>query len=262
VSSAKAGRGDFLAHFPTGDPVLTPYIVGTLAFFMGGVVQGCMGFGLALIVVPPLLMVLPATTVVPTIVLLSLLNTSAMTWHLRAQVSKDLTLPLAIGALLGLPPGIYLLTTLDGPGFKAGVGLFILAFSGVLLSGWTRPLRNPRLALYPVGFVGGFLNGSISISGPPVILFLTNQGMPKDTFRANLAAYFAVSGVLATAGFVIAGVLTREVLIYAASVVPAALIGTYTGVKLSTRVSQDAFGKLTLLCIIVMGLVLFIRNIT
>lgn len=240
---------------------MTPYIVGMLSFFVGGVVQGCLGFGLALVVVPPLLMVLPATDVVPTIVLLSLLNTSAMTWQLRAEVRKDLTVPLVIGALAGLPPGIYLLTTLDGPGFKMGVGIFILAFSGVLLSGWTRPIHNPRWALYPVGFLGGFLNGSISISGPPVILFLTNQEMPKDTFRANMAAYFALSGVLATAGFAIAGVLTREILVYAASVVPAALIGIYIGMNLSTRVSQDAFRRLTLLCIIVMGLLLFIRNV-
>lgn len=220
-----------------------------------------MGFGLALVVVPPLLMVLPATTVVPTIVLLSLLNTSAMTWHLRAEVHKDLILPLVVGAMVGLPPGIYLLTTLDGPGFKAGVGIFILIFSGVLLSGWRRPLGNPRWALYPVGFLGGFLNGSISISGPPVILFLTNQGTPKDTFRANMAGYFALSGALATAGFAIAGVLTREVLLYAATIVPAALIGTYLGVKLSTRVSQETFRRLTLLCVIVMGLVLFLRSL-
>lgn len=240
---------------------MTPYIVGMLSFFVGGLVQGCMGFGLALVVVPPLLMVLPATIVVPTIILLGLFNTSAMTWQLRADVHKDLILPLVVGVMAGLPPGIYLLTTLDGPAFKAGVGIFILLFSGVLLSGWTRPLRNPRWALYPVGFLGGFLNGSISISGPPVILFLTTQGTPKDAFRANMAAYFALSGVLATAGFAIAGVLTREVLLYAAAIVPAALIGTYIGMKLSTLVSQEAFRKLTLLCIIVMGLALFIRNI-
>lgn len=240
---------------------MAPYIVGLISFFAGGFVQGCMGFGLALIVVPPLLMVLPATTVVPTLVMLSLLNTSAMTWQLRTDVRRDLTLPLVIGAVAGLPPGIYLLTTLEGPGFRAGVGVFILVLAAVLLSGWTRPLRNPHWALYPAGFLGGLLNGSISISGPPVILFLTSQGTPKDTFRANMAAYFSLTGVLATAGFAIAGVLTREVLLYAAAVVPAAIIGTYLGVRISTRVSQEMFRRLTLLCVIVMGLVLFVRSL-
>ncbi len=244
-----------------GEPTLTPYIVGMISFFAGGLVQGCMGFGLAMVVVPPLLMVLPAAIVVPTIILLSLFNTSAMTWHLRADVRKDLTFPLVAGAALGIPLGIYLLKTFEGPAFKAGVGIFILVLAAVLLSGWTRPLRDPHWALYPVGFLGGFLNGSISMSGPPVILFLTSQGTPKDTFRANLAAYFTLSGVLATIGFAIARVLTWEVLIYAATIVPAALIGTYIGVKLSTRVSQELFRRLTLLCVIVMGLVLFVRSL-
>ncbi len=133
--------------------------------------------------------------------------------------------------------------------------------AAVLLSGWTRPMRNAHWALYPVGFLGGFLNGSISMSGPPVILFLTSQGTPKDIFRANLAAYFTLSGLLATAGFTIAGVLNWDVLLYAATIVPAALIGTYIGVRLSTKVSQEMFRRLTLLCVIVMGLVLFIRNL-
>lgn len=220
-----------------------------------------MGFGLAMVAVPPLLMVLPAATVVPVLNLLSLLNTSAMTWHLRADVRRELVLPLVAGAAMGIPLGIYLLKTFEGPAFKAGVGILILGLAAVLLSGWTRPLRNPHWALYPVGFLGGFLNGSISIGGPPVILFLTSQGVSKDNFRANLAAYFTLASALATAGFVLVGVLTWDVFLYAATIVPAALIGTYIGVKLSARVSQETFRRLTLLCVIVMGLVLFLRSV-
>ena len=102
------------------------------------------------------------------------------------------------------------------------------------------PLRKPHFALYPVGFLGGFLNGSISIGGPPVILFLTSQGTSKDTFRANLAAYFALTGGLATLGFALVGLLTRDVMVYAAALVPAALLGIYVGVRLSTRICGRA----------------------
>ena len=70
-------------------------------FLVGGCIQGCMGFGLAMVAVPPLLMVLPATTVVPTLVMLSLLNTSAMTWQLRKDVRMEIAGPLAAGALIG-----------------------------------------------------------------------------------------------------------------------------------------------------------------
>jgi len=240
---------------------LTPFLIGTLFFLLGGCIQGSLGFGLAMIVVPPLLMVLPATTVVPTLAVLSLTNTTLVLWHLRSKVQREIAVPLVVGAIIGLPGGIYLLTTLDGPLFKAGVGVLMIALSFVLLSGWSMPLQNPKWALYPIGIVGGFLGGSISISGPPVILFLTSQGVPKENFRANIATYFTFGSIFGIAGFAIAGILTREVLVYSASVVPALLVGTFVGMKLSNRIPQSLFRRLTLVCVIGMGLILTIRNV-
>ena len=49
------------------------------------------------------------------------------------------------------------------------------------------------------------------MSGPPVILFLSNQGVDKNTFRANLSFYFLIL-IIATAGvFFAGGLLTREI---------------------------------------------------
>ena len=240
---------------------MTPYLVGMIFIFLGGFVQGCMAFGLAMIVVPALLTVLPATTVVPSLIMLSLINTSALLWQLRAYVHWATARPLIIGAFIGLPPGIYLLKTLDGPEFKAAVGVFIILLAGMLLSGWTRPLHKPHFALYPIGFLGGFLNGSISISGPPVILFLTSQGVEKEVFRANMVAYFTLTGIVATGGFAVSGVLTREVLLYAATMVPPLAIGSYLGAKASTRISQEMFKKVALVGVGVMGCVLLAQNL-
>lgn len=238
-----------------------PYVVGWIFFFFGGFVQGCMAFGLAIIVLPALLMVLPATTVVPSLIMLSLTNTSVLLWHLRAHVNWGVARPLVLGAFLGLPPGIYLLKTLDGPGFKAAVGVLIVLLALMLLIGWTHPLRRPRLALYPVGFLGGFLNGSISISGPPVVLFLTSQGVEKEVFRATLAAYFTLTGILATAGFAVSGVLTLDIVLYALTMIPSLAIGSYLGAKFSARISQEMFKRIALVSVGVMGLVLLIQNV-
>ena len=234
----------------------------TLAlFFVGGIVQGCMGFGMAMVVAPPLLLFLPATTVVPALTIASLLNTGTAAWTLRRHAQSGIVVPLALGGLAGLPLGIYLLKTLDGPVFKAGVGALMVILALLLMSGWRRPLRNPRAALLPVGFASGFLGGSISISGPPIVLFLTNLGVSRDEFRANSLAYFAFTGFMALIGFVVSGILTREIAWYALGLIPAVFLGTQVGLRLASRLGQLVFQRVTLGAVAVMGLILLLRSL-
>lgn len=230
-------------------------------FFLGGIVQGCMGFGLAMIVAPPMLLVMPADVVVPSMTMASLLNTATAAWSLRAHVQPRTVGPLAFGSFLGIPLGIYLLHTLDGPVFKTGVGALMVVLAALLLSGWRWQMRNPRRALIPVGFTSGFLGGSISIAGPPIVLFLSNLGITRDQFRANSLGFFALNGVAALAGFAISGLLTPEVAWYALGLIPAVFLGTQVGLRLATRLSQLLFQRVTLGTVAAMGLILFARSL-
>ncbi len=220
-----------------------------------------MGFGFAMVVAPPMLLLMPASTVVPSLVVASLLNTSTVAWHLRRHAERRMVGRLTAGAVLGLPVGIYLLKTFEGPVFKAGVGAFMVLLAFVLLRGGLRPLREPRFALYPVGFFSGLLGGSISISGPPVILFLSSQRLARDEFRATILTYFALAGILAVAGFIVSCVLTWPVAAFAAVMIPAVLAGTWVGVRLAAGIPQKLFQRLTLLTVAGMGLLLALRNL-
>jgi len=232
-----------------------------LLFFFGGIIQGCMGFGLAMVVAPPLLLMMPAAVAVPTMAVASLLNTGTAAWTLRRHMRTHIVLPLAFGSLLGLPLGIYLLKSLDGPVFKIGVGALMVTLAGLMLSGWRWQLREPRRALVPVGFVSGFLGGSISISGPPIVLFLSNLGVSRDEFRGNSLGYFTLHGIMALTGFAIAGLLTREVGWRAAGLIPAVFLGTQIGLWLATRLHHAVFQRVTLAAVTLMGLILIARNV-
>lgn len=231
-----------------------------LLFLLGGVVQGCMGFGLAMVVAPPLLFIVPATTVVPAICLSNLPNNLLAAWSLRNKIGFGVVAPMAAGSALGIVGGIYLLKSLDGPLFKAFVGVVMVVIAALLMSGWRRELRNPRAALFPVGIASGFLSGTIAISGPPVVLFLTNLDIPRDEFRANLFAYFTLTGGMTLLGFVVSGILTREVTLFSLGLLPVVFVGTRIGLYLATRLRQALFQRLTLAAVAVMGLILFARN--
>ena len=129
-----------------------------------------------------------------------------------------------------------------------------------MYTGWRRPVKNQRAALLPVGFLSGVMNGSVSICGPPVVLFLANQETPKHIFRANIVTYFTLLNVVSLMIFARAGLLTEEVLTRSAAFAPALLIGTYIGTRLVNHISHEVFGRITLACVVVMGTVLLVRN--
>jgi len=107
------------------------------------------------------------------------------------------------------------------------------------------------------GFMSGFLATSISMPGPPVILFLSLRRIPKATFRATLATYFVLVYLVSLILLLLAGVVTQEVPILAVSLFPFALVGNRIGVRIFHRVSQRSFERivpLLLVCLALYGL--------
>ena len=237
------------------------YIFGTLITFIGGFVQGCLGFGLGILCVPPLMMMLPATTVIPMINAISMVISIPLGWHARRNVKPGLLLPLIIGSMCGLPVGMVLLRRLDGPGFKVGVGIFLVILAALLIAGWKRPVKNQRLATLPIGFFSGILQTMISISGPPIIFFLANQNTRKEVFRANLLVYFAVISFMVTTAYFVLNVYTMQMLKWMVVYMIGVAAGASLGTRINERIPQVLFERVTLTAAAVMGLLLVVQNL-
>ncbi|MCH7908190.1 MAG: TSUP family transporter [Candidatus Hydrogenedentes bacterium] len=89
---------------------MIPFIVGFCAICVGGCIQGCIGFAFAMVVVPPMMMVMEPEVVVPIIMIMSILNTSWVAVQSRRDVIPGLVAPLLFGGVLGVPLGLYNLT--------------------------------------------------------------------------------------------------------------------------------------------------------
>lgn len=236
-------------------------IIGCAIIFLGGVVQGTAGFGLALTTVPVLMLVLPHTLIPPVLVILGVVNNLfvlAETWH---SVRLRTVLPLILGGIACLPLGAWLLTSLDATVFKLGVGVVVLLAAGAMLSGWKLTLRPGWWRLAPVGMLSGLLGGATALSGPPVILFFAGSGEDKQSFRGNLIAYFILLNIASVVTFLAAGLLTREVLATSAAYLVPLLLGSALGVLIARRVSERHFRTAVLVLIICIGLSLVVSNI-
>jgi uncharacterized membrane protein YfcA len=115
------------------------------------------------------------------------------------------------------------------------------------------PVKNERVAFIPVGLTSGLLNGSISMSGPPVALFLSNQGASKETFRANITVYGIILNVITVTAFFYRDLLTYDVMKYTVWFVPATFTGVIVGVKALKKLNDKLFRRIALWLIITSG---------
>jgi len=238
-----------------------PLAIGAI-IFLGGVVQGCTGFGLALSTVPVLLLFLPHTQVPPLLVLLGLVNNIVVLYGARASVKPSLILPLIIGGIVALPAGAYLLQSIDAGPFKLAVGVIIVLMALAFLRGWQLKLAHRWRNLLPVGIVSGILGGSTSLSGPPVILFFAGTNAGKHHFRANLIAYFTMLNIVSIVVYWVAGLMSARVLTVSAWTVAPLLGGTLVGMWIAGRVSEAHFRRGVLVLILAIGVMLVAGNLS
>jgi len=235
-------------------------IICCLGVFGGALVQGTTGFGIAFVATPVLMLFLPPTAVPPIMVLLSLVNNTVVLAQARRAISLRIVIPLILAGLVGLPLGAWLLRSADPRAFKLGLGILVVLFALLILAGFRRRVRHERTGLAAVGFLGGVLHTSTSISGPPVILFLANQRVEKDRFRAATIAYFFVMNLASIGVFSAFGMLNRPVLIWAVWLLAPLVLGTLAGVWLALRVNEQLFGRVVLIILILLGLALIATN--
>lgn len=194
------------------------------------------------------------------LMMLSMLNTVPIAAGNRDKIRFRIVAPLLAGAVIGVPIGISAILYLDGPLFRGLVGSILVAFASVLARGRSYPLPRPHIASFPIGIASGIMNGSTSMGGPPVILFLANQAVPKDVFRANIVTYFSLTNVVSISLVTSQGLVSAELLLMTAALAPMLLAGTYAGSRISGRTSEVHFRTITLACAAGMGLVLLVRS--
>ncbi|HOJ33850.1 MAG TPA: sulfite exporter TauE/SafE family protein [Candidatus Hydrogenedentes bacterium] len=237
------------------------YILAGVGLFFAGMVQGCTGFGLALVASPTLMLVFPPTYVVPTVILMSTLNTLIVTWDARKHIQFAMLLPLVMGGFLGLPIGQYLLKTLPGEYLKLIVGVIAVGFAATSLAGWHRPIPAQSWFLTPLGIISGVLGASTSMGGPPIALFLANQQIPKNVFRSTLITYFFTVNCVMVAMFSYSGILNRQIFWTSVSLFPLMVAGTLLGIFFARWSSEELFRRLALWVVAMMGTTVLLTNL-
>jgi uncharacterized membrane protein YfcA len=164
-----------------------------VAAFAGAAVQSATGFGFALVLSPALFAVMDPVEAVTALLVLGLaLNLLVLFEGGRPEhVDLRALAPMLVAAVPGLAIGAVALTQLSKEVLQVAVGVAVLAAAGWQLRERARGHRPiPPAAAWGAGFASGALTTSISVSGPPLVLWLEARGVRPEEFRASLAASF------------------------------------------------------------------------
>jgi uncharacterized protein len=211
--------------------------------------QTIVGFGSALLAVPLLALVADPHTAVVGMSLIGLVPTAMIAVRDRAAVQWHTVGLVLLAAAVTMPLGLLVLIVAPD---RVLTGLIAVVVLGCTYLVW-RPPRVPAGPgpLLAVGGLAGVLTTATGTNGPPLVAALRALGYGPRAFRATLAGVFLGTGVVAVAGFLLAGAVTHRALLVTLVGVPAALVGWLIGERLFGRLDAVTFGRVVLAALVV-----------
>lgn len=203
--------------------------------------QGITGAGMMILSVPALVVALPATVVVPGIVLLYLPLGIAQIIQLRRDVDRRRLSTLAVSSALMVPLGALILRDVDTVTLQRGIGALMIVMALLLQVKPGPPFRREFGPCAGTGLIAGFLAASTSVSGPPLVLFGLKQRWDPARFRATLIAYFLIISAFSLPFYWEMDLITPATWLFVLYGLPGVALGYFTGAWLRARVSVGAF---------------------
>jgi uncharacterized membrane protein YfcA len=206
-------------------------LCGVAAVF-GAVVQGAIGFGYALVIVPTLLLVAPSTVpVTPLAVATPMVLFQA--WAERRALDTGGFARMTAGRVPGTALGAWVLSVTTSA-FVAGAAgaLLLAAVAGSAIRGARRTSHGTQVA---AGFASGVAGTVGAVGGPYLALAYADRSGPE--LRATISLAFAVGVVFSLVAIWIAGEVERAPLQLGLVLVPATFAGLFAGRWAATRLA-------------------------
>jgi uncharacterized protein len=231
------------------------YLLAFVMVTVGAAVSGMAAFGFSLVIVPPLLLIFDPETITTLVIVLTLVTRWVVLVDAWASIRWRAVAIMAPTGFIGSFAGAYVLKELDDSYIKLMASAVVIVSALLLLRGRTIPGANAPASGPVAGFMSGFLNTATGMAGPPAVLLFSARDYATQVFRGSLTAFFYLISITGFIALIEQDLVGRRQLALSLAMLPAALIGTYAGQRLTRRFSQETFRRIVLLLLICTGLV-------
>jgi uncharacterized protein len=225
---------------------MSPQVV-ALAFItlLAATVNGALGYGFSAITVPLALLFLTNRVLNPALVLVEVALNAYVLWVNRGSLPHvwRRVFPMIVGLAPGIVVGTLILSRVNPGWLRFYTFVALLPLILLQAAGYRRPIRSERAAGLVFGGGLGVLYSVTTISGPPLAVVLSNQGLAKQEFRAALGLVRVSESLLTAVAYAYAGLFTRESFALIPQILPSIALGVPIGAVVIRHVRPETFRR-------------------
>lgn len=232
---------------------MTIFFTGMI-ILLSAMIQGATSFGFSLLALPLLGLFLNLKTIVPMLVFFSLIMNIIILVRLKMVPHIKSLLLMFILAVLTTPIGVQLLKFMKEDTLKVIIGIVLIIIALAMKRGFRIQMKDQNKSYIIAGILSGLLNGSVSFSGPPIVLMLSNENKNRDLFRSSLTTYFLLLNIVTVFLYVSGGLITIQSFKDQLVILPFLILGTLLGTALGSRINEEKFKGVVLNLLVIMGI--------
>lgn len=235
------------------------FILGIFVIILAYFVKGFSGFGPALILVPFFALLYDPPSALVLAALFDFFAGCILVYSVRKEIRWPFVLSIFAMLGIGVVFGSLLLGRIPVDGLKKLIGGILLVFSAIILiqrdTIGTANKQKIKFLKYPAALTSGFLGGLVSMSGPPLIIYMKMM-YKKTFFRTQLIAIFMLGTAWRYIMFVYReipmNIPIQSLIVYFICL----LAGLWLGSHLHVKVNETVFNKIvaTILLVPAFGL--------
>jgi len=229
---------DLFGQVPAGTVLMLVMVT-----LVAGAVRGFAGFGAGLILMPVAAAVIDPLLAAATFLLMDFFITLPLVPSAMRRANWPTVLPTAIGGLITVPLGAFVLVNSDPLVVRWGISIAIIAMLGLMISGWRYRGTPSGPVSLSVGALAGFLSGVAQIPGPPVVTYWMSGPLPAAIIRANLITFFFLESIGGIGVYFLSGLFSAKVLGFVILLAPIYGLAVWAGARLHPRAPEQWFRR-------------------
>jgi uncharacterized membrane protein YfcA len=227
------------------------------AVILVGMAKG--GFsGLGALGTPVAALVLPPTVAAAILLPILIVQDAVSVWSFRHSWDKWIVAWMLPGAVIGVAIGWAIAASINEETMMAVLGAITLLFGLYRL--WVERGGRVVAASTSPGWVGGlfgvatgFTSQIAHAGGPPFQMWVTPRKLPHLTYAGTNSILFAAINWFKVPSYVALGVLTHDVIVAAALLVPLAIVATLVSVRVVRVLRPERFYTIIYLLMVLLG---------
>lgn len=213
---------------------LTLYLTCLAIFACACFLQGLVGFGMG-VIASPLLLIVEPRLMPGGVIFIGVVLALITTIQYRTSLSLAMLKSAFVGRILGTFLAAYILMIISQAHLAIILGLSVLFVVMLTLTKWQ--LMPTQINLFFGGMLSGIMGTATGIGGPPLAILLQNED--PDVLKANLAAFFTITGLVSLAALYFAGRFDLADVQVSLTMLPAPIVATYFAYKWHSKVKPQ-----------------------